>query len=135
MDLTQAVKEAIIVCESRLSERESKDHRKLRKNIADILKWLQCQKVGFLVPKPNYTGEEYLPEDLREYLKSEYCQSNEILILYGWEIDIDQWLSTGENRNFWKICQKSLVNGVPMSSVSPKSGGLGSPNTWERGKD
>jgi hypothetical protein len=135
MDLTQAVKEAIIVCESRLSERELKDHKKLRKNIADILKWLQCQKVGFLVPKPNYTGEEYLPEDLREYLKSEYCQSNEILILYGWEIDIDQWLSTGENRNFWKICQKSLVNGVPMSSVSPKSGGLGSPNTWERGKD
>ena len=134
MDLTQAVKEAIIVCESRLSERELKDHKKLRKNIADILKWLQCQKVGFLVPKPNYTGEEYLPEDLREYLKSEYCQSNEILILYGWEIDIDQWLSTGENRNFWKICQSCLSKGIPFPSVS-KFNGLGSSNTWERGKD
>ena len=134
MNLTQAVKEAISECESRLSERELKDHRKLRKNIADVLKWLQCQKVGFLAPKPTHTGEEYLPEDFRQYLESEYCQNKEILIPYGWEVNVDQWKATGENRNFWHICQKSLVSGVPMPSVSPKSG-LGSPNTWERGKD
>ena len=135
MDLTQAVKEAIAVCESRLSERELKDHKKLRKTIADILKWLQCQKVGFLVPKPNYTGEEYLPLDLREYLQSEYSDCSEILIPYGWEVDIDQWLSTGENRNFWKMCQSSLFKGIPCPSVSKFNNGLGSPNTWERGKD
>ena len=135
MNLTQAVQEAIALCESRLSERELKDHRKLRKNIADVLKWLQCQKVGFLVPKPNYTGEEYLPEDLREYLESEYSNSNEILIPYGWEVDINQWKATGENRNFWQICQSSLSKGVPFPSSVSKSNGLGSPNTWERGKD
>lgn len=133
MKLVNLIKDAIVQAESELSERELKDHKKIRTSTIDVLKWMQCRKVGFLVHKPNYIGEEYLPLELIDYLESEYCQGNQILIPYGWEVDCSKWKSQG-NQNFWSICQTSLLEGKPMKKSSSNPG-LGSPNTWERGRD
>ncbi|MFM6134355.1 MAG: hypothetical protein ACKPCP_09315 [Sphaerospermopsis kisseleviana] len=134
MTITQTVKAAILRAESELTERELKDHQKLRTKLADILKWMQARKVGFLAPKPRSVSEEFLPNELIEYLQSDYCKDKEILIPYNWNVDCDKWKATGENRNFWHIVKVSLNKGVPMPSVE-KSAGLGSSNTWERGRD
>lgn len=134
-NLTETVTTAISQAIDGLSERELKDHKKLRTSTADILKWMQARKVGFLAPKPRYVSEEYLPTELIEYLGSDYCQDvAEILIPYNWDVDCDRWKATGENRNFWHITKISLAKGVPMPSIH-KSAGLGSANTWERGRD
>ncbi|MFM6157865.1 MAG: hypothetical protein ACKPE3_33550 [Sphaerospermopsis kisseleviana] len=134
-NITETVKAAILRAESELTERELKDHKKLRTKLADILKWMQARKVGFLAPKPRSVSEEFLPSELREYLQSDYCQGvAEILIPYNWDVDCDKWKATGENRNFWHIVKTSLAKGVPMPSIE-KSAGLGSANTWERGRD
>jgi hypothetical protein len=129
MTLAELVQNAIAQAESEL-----KDHKKLRTKLADILKWMQSRKVGFLVHKPSTVSEDYLPAELIEYLESDYCTGNEILIPYTWEVDCDHWKSTRENRNFWHICKTSFTKQKPMSKTT-LSNGLGSPNTWERGKD
>ena len=134
MTLAELVKNAIAQAESELVGRELKDHKKLRKTTLDILKWMQAKKFGFLVHKPSTVSEDYLPAELIEYLESDYCIGNEILIPYTWEVDCDHWKATGENRNFWHICKTAFAKQKPMSKTT-QSNGLGSPNTWERGKD
>lgn len=133
MTLAELVQNAIAQAESELVGRELKDHKKLRTKLADILKWMQSRKVGFLVHKPSCVSEEYLPIELIEYLSSsDYCAGNEILIPYTWEVDCDHWKATNENRNFWHICKTSFAKQKPMGKAT-QSSGLGSPNTWERG--
>ena len=135
MNLTETVKDAIAQAIDNLSEKELKDHKKLRTSMADILKWMQARKVGFIAPKPRYISEEFLPPELIEYINSEYCQGvSDILIPYNWDVDSEKWKATGENRNFWHICKVTLSKGVPMKTLQNASV-LGSPNTWERGKD
>lgn len=132
MVLAELVQNAIAQAEFELTERELKDHKKLRTTTLDILKWMQAKKFGFLVHKPSCVSEEYLPIELIEYLESDYCTGNEILLPYTWEIDCDHWKSTGENRNFWHICKTAFAKQKPMSKTALPNG-LGSPNTWERG--
>lgn len=135
MNLIQVVETSVETAIASLSEKELKDHKKLRSSMADILKWMQAKKVGFLAPKPRYISEEFLPPELIEYINSEYCQGvSDILIPYNWDVDCDKWKATGENRNFWHICKVTLSKGTPMKTLQ-NSSGLGSPNTWERGKD
>ncbi|MFM6106732.1 MAG: hypothetical protein ACKPE3_13285 [Sphaerospermopsis kisseleviana] len=134
INLTETVQAAITTAINQLSEKELRDHNRCRTELADILKWMQARKVGFLAPKPRSVSEEFLPNELIEYLQSDYCKDKEILIPYNWNVDCDHWKSTGENRNFWHIVKVSLNKGVPMPSVE-KSAGLGSSNTWERGRD
>ncbi|MFM6133914.1 MAG: hypothetical protein ACKPCP_07030 [Sphaerospermopsis kisseleviana] len=132
--ITETVTTAITQAEAKFTERELKDHRKLKTGLADILKWLQAKKVGFLAPKPRSVSEEFLPKELIEYLQSDYFKDKEILIPYNWDVDCSKWKETGENRNFWHIVKTSLAKGVPMPSIN-ESAGLGSANTWERGRD
>ncbi|MFM6135719.1 MAG: hypothetical protein ACKPCP_16430 [Sphaerospermopsis kisseleviana] len=134
MTITETVKAAILRAESELTLKEREDHKKLRTKLADILKWMQARKVGFLAPKPRSVSEEFLPNELIEYLQSDYCKDKEILIPYNWDVDCSKWKETGENRNFWHIVKVSLNKGVPMPSIN-ESAGLGSANTWERGRD
>jgi hypothetical protein len=133
MNLTEVVKTAIGQAESELSEKELRDHKKLRTSTLDILRWMQAQKVGFLAPKPRES--EFLPEELKEYLESDLCSEREILIPYGWQVEAKGLKEQDEiNRNFWHIVNVSMTKGVPMKTPA-QSTGLGSPNTWERGKD
>ncbi|MFM6138303.1 MAG: hypothetical protein ACKPCP_29885 [Sphaerospermopsis kisseleviana] len=135
INLTETVQAAITTAINQLSEKELRDHNRCRTELADILKWMQAKKVGFLAPKPRSVSEEFLPSELRDYLQSDYCQNvAEILIPYNWDVDCDKWKATGENRNFWHITKISLAKGVPMPSIN-ESAGLGSANTWERGRD
>lgn len=131
MNLIQVVETSVETAIASFSEKELKDHKKLRSSMADILKWMQAKKVGFLAPKPR--NSEFLPEELRLYLESQFCQEREILIPYGWEVDAVYLKQQDElNRNFWHIVNVSLKKGTPMKTLQ-NSSVLGSPNTWERG--
>ena len=133
MNLIQVVETAVETAIASLSEKELKDHKKLRTSMADILKWMQSKKVGFIAPKPR--NSEFLPEELKSYLDSKFCQEREILIPYGWEVDAASLKKQDEvNRNFWHIVNVSLNKGTPMK-IQQNASVLGSPNTWERGKD
>lgn len=133
MNLVEVVETAINTAINGLSERELKDHKKLRTSLADILKWMQSKKVGFIAPKPR--DSEFLPDELRLYLQSDLCEGREILIPYGWEVDAASLKQQDDvNRNFWHIVSVSLKKGTPMKTLR-NSSVLGSPNTWERGKD